>query len=96
MEACDFRNHATTKTQLQIEQATTQTPPTLIPTNKFTNVFQNLVNSYGTPSYKEINPAFFYLYQFPFTYSMMFGDVGHGTINAIIGLLMIIFEKKLS
>lgn len=65
MEACDFRNHATTKTQLQIEQATTQTPPTLIPTNKFTNVFQNLVNSYGT-------------------------------INAIIGLLMIIFEKKLS
>ncbi|CAL5998179.1 V-type_proton ATPase subunit a [Hexamita inflata] len=71
-------------------------PPTMFPTNKYTEVFQNIVQSYGTPSYKEINPAFFYLYQFPFTFSLMFGDVGHGVINAIVGLLMIIFEKKLS
>lgn len=59
-------------------------------------MFQNIVNSYGVPSYKEINPAFFYLYQFPFTFSIMFGDVGHGLINTILSLLMIIFEKKLS
>ncbi|KAH0577695.1 V-type proton ATPase subunit a [Spironucleus salmonicida] len=76
------------------EQLKTQ-PPTQFNTNKYTHVFQNIVNSYGIPCYKEINPAFFYLYQFPFTFSIMFGDIGHGIINALISMLMLIFEKRL-
>lgn len=84
-----------TKIVLETDVKTDLQPPTLFPTSKFTFVFQNIVNSYGIPSYKEINPAFFYLYQFPFTFSIMFGDVGHGIINTILSLLMIIYEKKL-
>lgn len=70
-------------------------PPTFFPTGKFTRVFQNVIESYGAPSYKEINPAFFYLYQFPFTFAVMFGDCGHGFINGAVALLMIIFERRI-
>lgn len=70
-------------------------PPTYFKTSKFTRVFQNIIESYGIPSYKEINPAFFYLYQFPFTFAVMYGDIGHGIILTIVSALMVGFERKL-
>ncbi|MEQ2207104.1 hypothetical protein XENOCAPTIV_007398, partial [Xenoophorus captivus] len=36
---------------------TNQTPPTYNKTNKFTSGFQNIVESYGIGSYREINPG---------------------------------------
>lgn len=73
-----------------------QAAPSSFRTDKFTRVYQAMVESYGSPTYKEINPAFFYLYQFPFTFSIMFGDIGHGVLNAVAAALMCIFEKRLS
>ncbi|CAL6025367.1 V-type_proton ATPase subunit a [Hexamita inflata] len=96
IEAIDFREHVTAKTMLVEEEVPKGvSPPTHFPTNKYTAVFQAIVSSYGTPTYKEINPAYFYLYQFPFTYSMMFGDMCHGFINAFVAFLLIFNEKKL-
>lgn len=70
-------------------------PPTYFKTGKFTKVFQNIIESYGIPSYKEINPAFFYLYQFPFTFAVMYGDIGHGIILTIVSALMVGYERRL-
>jgi len=55
------------------------TKPTLFKTNEFLFPFQEIVNTYGIPTYKEVNPALFAVVSFPFLFGVMFGDVMHGT-----------------
>ena len=38
---------------------TPELPPTFNRTNKFTRGFQNLIDSYGIASYREVNPGMF-------------------------------------
>ena len=52
--------------------------PTKIMTNEFLEPFQSIVNTYGVPEYKEVNPAYFTIVTFPFLFGVMFGDVAHG------------------
>ncbi|KAM3825828.1 V-type proton ATPase 116 kDa subunit a 2 isoform 1-T1 [Vipera latastei] len=72
---------------------TTETPPTLIRTNKFTSGFQDIVDVYGIGSYREVNPALFTIITFPFLFAVMFGDCGHGFLMFLFALFMILFEK---
>ena len=51
--------------------------------------FQNIVNTYGMPRYKEINPAVFTMLTFPFLYGVMYGDVGHGILLFCVGLYLV-------
>ena len=62
--------------------------PSFIDTNEFTWPFQEIVNTYGVPQYKEINPALFTIVTFPFEFGFMFGDVMHGTILFISSALL--------
>ena len=70
------------------------TPPTYVPVTKFTSGFQALVNTYGTPRYRECNPGAFCCIFFPFLFGIMFGDFGHGTMLAMFGYWLISKEPE--
>lgn len=71
------------------------TPPTYLPVGKLTKGFQALVDTYGVPKYREVNPGVFAVILFPFLFGIMFGDVGHGFLLALFGGVMIAFEERI-
>lgn len=64
-------------------------PPTYHKTNKITESFQALIDSYGIADYQEINPAVFTIISFPFLFGVMFGDIGHGIIMFLAAAYLI-------
>ena len=47
-----------------------------------------IVETYGIHSYQEANPAVVSIITFPFLFGMMFGDIGHGSLIFIVGLVL--------
>lgn len=68
--------------------------PTFIQTNEFTWAFQEIVNTYGIPNYKEVNPAVFAIVTFPFLFGIMFGDVYHGSMLFTFATILCMSERK--
>jgi len=79
-----------------LERVTDQhpVPPTHFRTNKYTDAFQEFVNTYGIPRYREVNPALFTAATFPFLFGIMYGDIGHGGCLLIAALVLIFTEKR--
>ena len=71
-------------------------PPTFIEINEFTNAFQMVVDIYGIPRYREINPGYFTIITFPFLFGVMFGDIGHGLILFLFAIYLCLYNDKLS
>ena len=93
-----FRGHSENKTSAYLEDLNLEedlNPPTLIQVNEFTSSFQQVVDTYGIPRYREVNPGYFTIITFPFLFAVMFGDIGHGAILFIFALYLCIFNKSI-
>jgi V-type H+-transporting ATPase subunit a len=55
-----------------------------------------LWKTYGVPSYKEANPAFFATVTFPFLFGVMFGDIAHGLLILLLGLYLTLRHGQVS
>ncbi len=81
--------------EIQFEKNENINPPTYIPTNEFLYAFQEIVNIYGIPRYREINPGFFNVITFPFLFGVMFGDIGHSLMIFGAALYLCLNSKTL-
>ena len=71
-------------------------PPTFIESDEFTSAFQQVVDTYGIPRYREINPGYFTIITFPFLFGVMFGDIGHGGILLLFAIFLCLFNEKIA
>lgn len=77
------------------DSRTPTSPPTYFKTNKYTESFQSIVNSYGMARYKEVNPGVFTIVTFPYLFGVMYGDVGHGLLLTALAVYLVCQERYL-
>ena len=80
---------------LDIDNDKNSSPPTLIIVNEFTSIPQLIVDTYGIPRYKEINPGYFTIITFPFLFGVMFGDIGHSLFILCLAFYLFLKNKTL-
>ena len=73
-----------------------ENPPTRFKPNELLHQYQRIVNTYGVPRYKEVNPAVISSVTFPFLFGMMFGDIAHGSVLLLFGILVFLYGRKLA
>ncbi len=60
--------------------------PTLLKNPPWLRPFETIVSTFGSPTYAEIDPTPVVALTFVLMYGMMFGDVGHGLLLALVGI----------
>lgn len=69
-------------------------PPTKLKNNRIVKPFETIVRMYGLPNYTELDPTTFVAITAFLLFGFMFGDVGHGLVIFLIGILMA--KKKIA
>jgi V/A-type H+-transporting ATPase subunit I len=67
--------------------------PVLLRSSSLLRPFEKLVGGFGLPRYLELSPAPFLAVSYLLMFGMMFGDVGHGVVLAIVGLAVLLAGK---
>ena len=62
--------------------------PTLLKSNPLLQPFQVLIRQYGLPRYCEFDPGALFAVSYILMFGMMFGDVGHGAVIALLSLAL--------
>ena len=68
--------------------------PVVLNNPRFFGPFQQLVTMLAQPRYSEFDPTFLMAITFPLLFGAMFGDVGHGLLLAMIGVLLMSKKVK--
>lgn len=64
--------------------------PTLLKHSGLLRPFEKLVATYGVPGYREIDPTPLVGVTFVLMFGVMFGDLGHGLVLALLGILLVL------
>jgi len=68
--------------------------PIIMKNPAFSKPFEPLTKAFGIPRYDEIDPTTVMAISFPIIYGLMFGDIGHGFMILLIGIVMLKFLSK--
>lgn len=71
-----------------------ENPPTKLKNNKIIKPFEELVKMYGMPKMDELDPTWFVAISTFIMFGFMFGDVGHGLVFLILGIILLIKKKQ--
>ncbi len=70
------------------QNSTGEKSPSLIVNSRFAKPFEEITLLQGPPKYGEADPTPIIAFVFPVFWGMMFGDLGHGLVLFMIGLLL--------
>ncbi len=86
------------ETLIEIYPINRNEPPSDVPVylshSKLLAPFESLVLTFARPKYNEIDPTWLIAITFPLLYGAMFGDVGHGLLLALVGVLTLSKKVK--
>lgn len=71
-----------------------ENPPTKLKNGKLIKPFEELVKMYGMPKMDELDPTWFVAISTFIMFGFMFGDVGHGLVFLILGIILLLKKKK--
>lgn len=69
-------------------------PPVLLETPKLLKPFETVITNFAVPAYGTINPSYIVALTFMLMFGLMFGDVGHGAVVLLLGIVGTVFARK--
>jgi len=68
-------------------------PPVKLKNNRFAAPFEQFVNMYSLPSYRDIDPTNIFAFTYTLLFGIMFGDLGQGFLLVLLGLVLAGWKK---